>query len=80
VLGAKVRMPTAEGSVTLTIPPGTTSGKMFRLKGRGFRRSDGTRGDQVVTVMIDIPVNHAALKAFAEGFIDGRDLRGTFDL
>lgn len=80
VLGAKVRMPTAEGPVTLTIPPGTTSGKMFRLKGRGFRRSDGTRGDQLVTVMIDIPADHAALKAFAETYIDGRDPRAAIDL
>jgi DnaJ-class molecular chaperone len=80
VLGAKVLMPTAEGSVTLTIPAGTTSGKMFRLKSRGFRRTDGTRGDQLVTVMIDIPPGHEALKAFAENFIDGRNPRATFDL
>lgn len=80
VLGAKVRMPTAEGSVSLTIPPGTTSGKMFRLKGRGFRRLDGTRGDQLVTVLIDIPADHAALKAFAETYIDGRDVRAAIDL
>ncbi|WP_353200676.1 DnaJ C-terminal domain-containing protein [Sandarakinorhabdus sp.] len=80
VLGAKVLMPTAEGSVTLTIPAGTTSGKMFRLKSRGFRRTDGTRGDQLVTVMIDIPPDDDALKAFAENFIDGRNPRATFDL
>lgn len=80
VLGARVRMPTAEGPVTLTIPPGTTSGKMFRLKGRGFRRTDGTRGDQLVTVMIDIPADHEALKAFAADFVDGRDIRAALDL
>jgi DnaJ-class molecular chaperone len=80
VLGAKVRMPTAEGSVTLTIPPGTSSGKMFRLKGRGFRRIDGTRGDQLVTALIDLPADHAGLKAFAESFIDGRDVRASIDL
>ncbi len=79
VLGAKVRMPTAEGAVTLTIPPGTPSGKLFRLKGRGFRRIDGTRGDQLVTVMIDIPADHPGLKAFAEDFVDGRDLRSALE-
>lgn len=79
VLGAKLRMPTAEGAVTLTLPPGTTSGKMFRLKGRGFRRSDGSRGDQLVTVLIDIPADNAELKAFAETFNDSRDLRGAID-
>jgi DnaJ-class molecular chaperone len=79
VLGAKIRMPTPEGPVTLTVPPGTPSGKLFRLKGRGFRRLDATRGDQLVTVMIDIPTDHAALKAFAQDFIDGRDIRAALD-
>ena len=79
VLGAKVLMPTPEGKVTLTIPPGTSSGKMFRLKGRGFRRIDGTRGDQLVTVQIDIPADHAGLKAFAEDYIDARDIRSALD-
>lgn len=77
VLGAKVRMPTAEGPVSLTIPPGTASGKMFRLKGRGFRRIDGTRGDQLVTVQIDIPADHDGLKAFAESFVDPREIRAA---
>ena len=36
VLGAKVKVPTPEGAVMLTIPKGTTSGKVLRLKGRGF--------------------------------------------
>ncbi len=80
VLGAKVRMPTPEGAVTLTIPPGTPSGKLFRLKGRGFRRIDGVRGDQLVTVMIDIPADNAALKAFAEDFIDDRNIRAMLEV
>jgi DnaJ-class molecular chaperone len=80
VLGAKVLMPTAEGKVTLTIPPGTSSGRMFRLKGRGFRRIDGTRGDQLVTVQIDLPADHAGLKAFAEDFIDARDIRSALEI
>ncbi|WP_310476181.1 DnaJ C-terminal domain-containing protein [Sandarakinorhabdus sp.] len=79
VLGAKIRMPTAEGMVSLSIPPGTTSGRMFRLKGRGFRKLDGTRGDQVVTVQIDIPADDEALKAFAENFLDPRNIRATLD-
>jgi DnaJ-class molecular chaperone len=79
VLGAKVRLPTPEGDVTFTVPPATTSGKMFRLKGRGFRRLDATRGDMLVTVMIDIPPDHAQLRAFAENFIDGREIRAGFE-
>ncbi len=79
VLGAKIRMPTAEGMVSLSIPPGTASGKMFRLKGRGFRKLDGSRGDQLVTVQIDIPPNHEELKAFAASFVDPRNIRVTLD-
>lgn len=75
VQGAKVRMPTVTGAVTLTLPPGTTSGKVFRLKARGFSRADGSRGDQLVTVLIDIPAGDAALKAFAEGWTDTREVR-----
>jgi DnaJ-class molecular chaperone len=75
VLGAKVRMPTVEGAVTLTIPPGTTSGKVFRLRGKGFSRADGTRGDQLVTVLIDLPASDTALAAFARGWDDPRPIR-----
>jgi DnaJ-class molecular chaperone len=79
VLGAKIRMPTAEGMVSLSIPPGTTSGKMFRLKGRGFRKLDGTRGDQLVTVQIDLPADHEGLRDFASSFVDPRNIRATLD-
>ena len=47
-LGAKVEVPTVEGPVTVTIPPGTSSGARLRLRGRGIKRTDGTRGDQIV--------------------------------
>ena len=75
VLGAKVRMPTVEGPVSLTVPPGTTSGKVFRLKGRGFSRPDGGRGDQLVTVQIDLPADDSALKDFAQSWSDPRPIR-----
>ena len=55
VLGAKVEVPTVEGPVTLTIPPGTSSGARLRLRGRGIKRPDGTRGDQIVRVEIVAP-------------------------
>lgn len=75
VLGAKVRMPTVEGPVTLTLPPGTNSGKIFRLKGRGFTRADGSRGDQLVSVLIDLPADDAALARFAGEWRDPREVR-----
>jgi DnaJ-class molecular chaperone len=74
VLGASVRVPTAEGAVMLTIPKGSNSGKVLRLRGRGFHRKDGTRGDQLVTLMVDLPVDDDALIEFVEGWKD-KDLR-----
>lgn len=80
VNGAKLKMPTVTGAVALTLPPGTSSSKIFRLKGRGFSRADGSRGDQLVTVLIDIPADDAALKAFTQGWTDGRDVRRDLGL
>jgi DnaJ-class molecular chaperone len=71
VLGAKVKVPTADGPVMLTIPKGTSSGKTFRLKGKGFTAKDGKRGDQLVTVAIDLPADDAELRRFAEGWSGG---------
>jgi DnaJ-class molecular chaperone len=54
VLGAKVRVPTLDGAVELAIPAGTNSGKIFRLKGKGFPASGGA-GDLLATVRIVLP-------------------------
>jgi DnaJ-class molecular chaperone len=59
----------------LTIPKGTTSGKVLRLKGKGFATKNGVRGDQLVTVDIDIPANDAELQRFAEGWDGGGNPR-----
>ena len=49
-------MPTLDGKVKMKIPPGTQSGKVFRLKGKGIPRLQGTgRGDQHVRVAIETP-------------------------
>ena len=72
VLGASVRVPTVEGAVMLTIPKGTSSGKVLRLRGRGFHKKDGGRGDQLVTLMVDLPVDDDALVEFVQGW-PGRD-------
>ena len=72
VLGGSVKAPTVDKPVMLTIPKGTTSGKTLRLKGKGFHKKGGTRGDQLVTLMIDIPASDAALTAFVEGW-EGRE-------
>ena len=54
MLGAKVRVPTLDGAVELAIPAGTSSGRTFRLKGRGFPARDGN-GDLLATVRIVLP-------------------------
>ena len=68
VLGARIKLPTVEGAVMMTIPDGSTSGKVLRLKGRGFHQRGGGRGDQLVTLMIDLPADDEALKQFAENW------------
>ena len=68
VLGAKVRVPTAEGPVMLTVPKGSSSGTVLRLKGRGFAGKDGKRGDQLLSIEIEIPAHDPALQQFAEGW------------
>ena len=68
VQGAKVKVPTPEGPVMLTIPKGSTSGKLLRIKGRGFTAKDGHRGDQLVQLSIDIPAQDEALQRFVESW------------
>ena len=56
VLGAKVEVATVDGRVQLTIPKGTSSGRVFRLKGKGIRPAGKAEaGDQLVTVRIVLP-------------------------
>src|SRR6185369_4032560 len=54
VLGAKVRVPTLDGAVELAIPAGTSSGRTFRLKGKGFPAKRG-KGDLLACVRITLP-------------------------
>jgi DnaJ-class molecular chaperone len=56
LLGTKLDVPTLEGPVTLTIPPGTSSGSKLRIKGRGIERGS-EKGDQFVVVKIIVPKN-----------------------
>src|SRR4029078_7266526 len=53
-LGAKVRVPTLDRPGEITIPPWTSSGRTFRLKGKGFPAKEG-RGDLLATVRIALP-------------------------
>jgi DnaJ-class molecular chaperone len=55
VLGAKVRVPTLDGPVSVTVPPNSSSGRILRLKGKGLPRADGGMGDMLVTLRIVLP-------------------------
>ena len=80
-LGATVSVPTLGGAnVSLKIPPGTTTGRTFRVKGRGVPRKDGTRGDLLVSLEVAVPPQlsadaKAALEAYAKATA-GDDPRG----
>ncbi len=58
--GAKIDLRTAVGVVTVTVPPGTRSGKRLRLRGQGLSEKSGTRGDCVVRIEIDLPATLSA--------------------
>jgi molecular chaperone DnaJ len=76
-LGAEVEVPTLDGKVKYTIPEGTQNGTVFRLRGKGISNlRGGGRGDQFVTVRIEIPTGLSAqqkdlLRQFAESMGEG---------
>ncbi|MCL6590347.1 MAG: J domain-containing protein [Firmicutes bacterium] len=57
VLGAKVIVPTLDGAVEMTVPPGSQGGQRLRLRGQGLKRRDGGRGDQYVRLKVVVPGN-----------------------
>ena len=71
-LGAQVKVPTLGGApVTLKIPPGTPNGRVLRVRGRGSARKDGSKGDLLVTVDVQVPAvlddaARAAVTAYRE--------------
>ena len=69
-LGTKVSVPTLDGSVTLTIPPGTSSGAKLRIRGRGVDKAGDEKGDQFVQIRVAVPKDldaddKAAIEAIA---------------
>jgi DnaJ-class molecular chaperone len=87
VRGAKVKCPTVDGAVMLTIKPGTSGGTVLRLGGKGWTKKAGKivdgkheRGDQLVTIEIQLPADLEALEAKLEGWIDPARPREKFGL
>jgi curved DNA-binding protein len=67
-LGGPVLVPTLDGNVTMTIPPGTSSGRVLRLRGQGWPKRSGTRGDELAEVRITVPAkpDEAELELYRE--------------
>ena len=55
LLGAEIPVPTIDGSVKMTIPPGANTGSRFRVRGKGVRTSTEERGDQIVELKVLMP-------------------------
>lgn len=55
VLGGKLEVPTVSGRVNLTIPPGSSTGRVMRLKGKGVKPAGRAAGDQLVRLTIALP-------------------------
>jgi len=87
VRGAKVKCPTVDGAVMLTIKPGSSGGTVLRLGGKGWTHKNANlaeskheRGDQLVTLEIQLPVDLAPLEERLEGWIDPARPREKFGL
>ncbi len=66
ILGGTIRVPTLTGAVEMKMPAMTSSGKTFRLRGKGLPKKDGSRGDLLATTAIMLPEgDDAALAEFA---------------
>lgn len=83
-LGAEIAVPTLQGpSVKLRLPAGTSNGAKMRVRGKGIRKSDGTMGDLIVTIDVQVPDHltdeaKAALKAFNEASNQANPRAGLF--
>lgn len=80
VIGGKVKVPTVDGAVMLTVPPKTNSGATMRIKGRGFTGKTGERGDQLVTLMIHLPSDTSALEELVVNWDDARNPREALNV
>jgi molecular chaperone DnaJ len=85
-LGAQIAVPTFDGStVTLKLAPGTPSGRVLRVKGRGVKRKDGSSGDLLVTVSVAVPQKldgaaREAVEAYAAATADDDPREGLLAL
>src|SRR6202043_3325967 len=81
VLGGKIRVPTLGSAVELSVPKNTSSGRTFRLKGKGLPKATGAAGDLFVTTRIVLPDgNDAELEALMQKWRDSHPYNPRSDL
>jgi DnaJ-class molecular chaperone len=81
LFGGAVRAPTVDGPVEVRVPAGANSGAQLRLRGKGApKASGGGRGDQIIKLVVDVPLNDPALEGFLETWTppSGYDPRKRF--
>jgi molecular chaperone DnaJ len=84
-VGTLTSAPTLDGApVTLRIPAGTPNGRTFRVRGKGAKKADGTRGDLLATVEVQVPATLSpeakeALEAYAAATADVPLRGGLFE-
>lgn len=82
-LGTQVEVPTVDGRIKLKIPPGTQSGRKFRLRGKGAPKLKGKgHGDMILTVKVDVPqklnkIAREAIERLEE--VEPKDLRAFLE-
>ena len=82
-LGTTLAVPTLDGKVSLKVQPGTSSGRILRVRGKGVEKKTGGSGDLLVTLQVAVPSKldgkaAEALRAYAEATAD-HDPRGDLD-
>jgi DnaJ-class molecular chaperone len=75
IKGAKVKVPTVDGAVMMSVAAGSASGKVMRMKGKGFSRKGGGRGDQLVMLEIQLPEDLSELATRLDGWQDSTPVR-----
>ena len=73
VLGARIKVPTPTGTVTMAVPKGSNTGTILRLRGKGAPNHAGGHGDQFVTLKVMLPkAPDPELEAFVAGWESGK--------
>ncbi|WP_435419203.1 J domain-containing protein [Parerythrobacter aurantius] len=80
VNGARIKAPTVDGPVMLTIRPGTSGGTVMRLAGKGFTDKSGKRGDQLVRLEIALPADVSGLAERLKDWTDPSNPRAALGI